>query len=90
MVDCTAKWTANQLRKFDWQSRSDILQRLSINKPDLHRRVLNHMSPDEALGGNNTGIKIQEKVVIVVKNKLRSNKQLTLHAFLRSASEPVQ
>ena len=83
VAQSTAKWAAKELRKLDWQSRHELLRRLEINRPAMAQKILSNMSPDEALRGTNTGIKLREGVVIIVKNKRRSYKQLTLHAFFK-------
>ena len=80
-----ARWGCKQLLKMDWCDRHDSLDRLRIHRPLMYERVMDQLSPDEALQGQNTGVKINPNMVFIVADKCRSPgrvlRQTTLHVF---------
>ena len=67
-------WCAHQLKKVDWITRNEALHRLKVNRRAFFEKVADRLSPDQALAGKSTGIKLPEGSVIVAKDKRRDHK----------------
>ena len=67
-------WVVHQLKKVDWITRNEMLHRLQGNRRVFFEKVVDRLSPDQALAGKSTGIKLPEGSVIVAKDKRRDHR----------------
>ena len=70
----TAEFAAAQLRTLDWILRHQILARLSVSRPALHKRVLKLMTPDECLDGQDFTSPLSEHSLIIMTDRKPESK----------------
>ena len=66
------------LRKTDWLARDYFIQRLLVNHRPYGLAALEELAPDEALLGRNTGITVDDRLVIALPDKVDGRRQLSL------------
>ena len=82
----TADWVVSLLRREDWVSRHQLLERLRINRHNVYVGVVKRLSPDEAVQGEATGMPVVANRIVVCKDTQRKTyKQTTLHKFFKKA-----
>ena len=81
-----ARWAGKELVKMNWCERHAALARLQVLRPLMYERIMDVLSPDEALYGQCTGVTINPNTVYIVPDKKgrwpgSSLRQTTLHDF---------